>query len=32
MIDINAIDIQWIEKVSKATHNADKTLVEKTIL
>ncbi len=30
-MDINAIDIQWIEKVSKATHNADKTLVEKTI-
>jgi predicted nucleotidyltransferase component of viral defense system len=31
MIEHNAIDIQWIEKVSKANHNVDKTLVEKTI-
>ena len=31
MIDCNAIDIQWIEKVSKANRNVDKTLVEKTI-
>lgn len=31
MIDYNAIDINWIEKVSKANRKADKTLVEKTI-
>lgn len=31
MIDYNAIDIHWIEKVSKANHKADMTLVEKTI-
>ena len=31
MIDYNAIDIHWIEKVSKANRKADMTLVEKTI-
>lgn len=31
MINQNAIDITWIEKVSKANRNADKILVEKTI-
>ena len=31
MIDYTAIDINWIENVSKATRNTDKTLVEKTI-
>ena len=31
MIDLNAIDIQWIEKVSKSNRKADMTLVEKTI-
>lgn len=31
MINQNAIDITWIEKVSKTNRNADKILVEKTI-
>lgn len=31
MIDYKAIDVNWIENVSKANRNADKTLVEKTI-
>ena len=31
MIDYTAIDINWIENVSKANRNTDKTLVEKTI-
>ena len=31
MIDYDAIDIHWIEKVSKANRKADMTLVEKTI-
>lgn len=31
MIDIEKIDIDWIEKVSKAHRNADKILVEKVI-
>ena len=31
MINQNAIDITWIEKVSKTNRNADMTLVEKTI-
>ena len=29
MIDYNAIDIHWIEKVSKANRKADMTLVER---
>ncbi|MBR5651027.1 MAG: nucleotidyl transferase AbiEii/AbiGii toxin family protein [Bacteroidales bacterium] len=31
MIDYTAIDINWIENVSKSNRNTDKTLVEKTI-
>ena len=31
MIDYNAIDIHWIEKVSKANRKADMTLVEKVL-
>lgn len=31
MINQNAIDITWIENVSKANRKADKILVEKTI-
>ena len=31
MIDLNDIDIQWIEKISKSNRRADMTLVEKTI-
>ncbi len=31
MIDIQSINIDWINQVSKANHNADKILVEKVI-
>ncbi len=31
MIDLQSINIEWINKVSKANRNADKILVEKVI-